>query len=198
METISFKGGRDRNLSYIIYSKKQAIIIDPFTNMDIYLEKAIVLDFKIKGFINTHNHRDHIEGNESLEKKGIEKIDVSKKYITLENEKIKIIKTPGHSDDSKCFLTDNKLFTGDVILVNRVGMTKDDKNSKILYKTLEKIKKLSDNILIYPGHYYNSEFPSTIKKEKANNPYFKVKNFKEFKTLINKWREYMEKRRVKK
>tara|TARA_Y100000310_G_C20548790_1_gene746975 strand:- start:141 stop:719 length:579 start_codon:yes stop_codon:yes gene_type:complete len=182
MKVISFKGGMDRNLSYLIYNEEEAIIIDPFKNIDIYLKKARSLGVKIVGFLNTHQHRDHIEGNEDLEEKGI------KNLKNLKN--IKQIKTPGHSEDSVCFLVDNNLFTGDVLFVNRVGMTKTLENTKIFYKSLKKLKKLNKTTKVYPGHYYNSKFPTTIGKELKNNPYLKAKNFMEFKKIMDKWREY--------
>ena len=83
MEILSFKGGKDRNLSYLIYNHKEAIIIDPFANIDIYLNKCKELNLEIVGVLNTHQHIDHIEGNPKFEKLNI-------KIINLKN----IIKIP--------------------------------------------------------------------------------------------------------
>lgn len=199
MEIISFKGGRDRNLSYLIHNSKKAIIIDPFKNIEIYLKKAKSLNLEIIGVINTHQHIDHIEGNKGFIEKGIEIIDLkNKKKIKLGKEIIEIIKTPGHSDDCKCFLVNNNLFTGDVLLAKRVGMAFHKENTIILYKSLKKLTSLNKRTAIWPGHYYNSDYPFTLEEELKRNPYLKTKNFKEFAILVEKWRDYMRKRHEKK
>ena len=196
MEVISFEGGYDRNLSYLIHNKKRALIVDPFKNIDIYIKKARSLNLEIIGVINTHYHRDHIEGNEEFEKIGIKKINLdNKNKLSIGNEEIKIIKTPGHSVDSKCFYFNKKLFTGDVLMAKRVGMTFKEEDTPILFKSLNKLKKLPKGTLIYPGHYYNSPYPFSLKEELERNPYLKTKTYKEFKNLIDYWREYMRKKR---
>jgi glyoxylase-like metal-dependent hydrolase (beta-lactamase superfamily II) len=198
MEIISFKGGHDRNISYIIHSNNQALIIDPFKNTEIYLKKAEELNLKLIGIINTHKHIDHIEGNKALEKSGIKILDLeNKSKIKLGKETIQIIKTPGHSSDCKCFLINNNLFTGDVLLAKRVGMAFTKKDTPILYKSLQKLKALPKKTIIWPGHFYNSPFPFTLKEELARNKYLQAKNLKEFTKLIDHWREYMKKRREK-
>ena len=85
------------------------------------------------------------------------------------------------------------MFTGDVLFVNRVGISHIGPPTKQLYKSLQMLKNLSNNTKVYPGHYYNSKFPSTIKKEKSNNPYLKVKNLEEFELIMDKWRDHTRK-----
>ena len=81
MKIISFKGGRDRNLSYLIYDpiSKKALVIDPFENIEIYEKKSEELKVKILGIINTHYHRDHIEGNNAFIEKGIPVLNLTNK-----------------------------------------------------------------------------------------------------------------------
>ena len=200
MKLVSFKGGRDRNLSFIIINQKtkEALVVDPFENIEIYTKKAKELGLEIKGVINTHLHGDHTEGNENFEKIGVKIFNLeNKKSIKLGKETVKIISTPGHSPDCKCFYFDDILLTGDVLFVNRVGMAYHEENTPILYKSLKKLTKLPKDTKVYPGHYYNSDFPTTIGKELKNNPYLKVKNLEEFKAVMHKWRLYMRKLRAK-
>ncbi|MEM3074920.1 MAG: MBL fold metallo-hydrolase [Candidatus Pacearchaeota archaeon] len=200
MKIIPFEGGKDRNLSYIILNKKtkEALVVDPFKNIEIYIKKAEELRIKIVGVINTHLHIDHIEGNEHLKKIGYKVIKLNgKNKINLGDKIIKIIKTPGHSKDCRCFLINGNLLTGDVLLAKRVGMAFKEKDTPILYESLKKLKKLPKNTIIWPGHYYNSPYPFTLKEELKRNPYLNSKTYNEFKELMNYWREYMRIKREK-
>ena len=196
MEIIAFKGGRDRNLSYIVHNGKEAIVIDPFKEVSIYEEKAKELNLIILGIVNTHFHSDHIEGNEEFEKKGIGVWKLLKdKTFRLADNEIEIIKTPGHSSDCRCFLFEGNLLTGDVLLAGRVGMAFKEEDTPILYESIQKIKRLPKETKIWPGHYYNSNFPFTLAEELKHNEYLKAKSLEEFTKVINKWREYMKKKR---
>ncbi len=192
MEIEVFKGGFDRNLSYLISDKKSrnAIVIDPFFDISIYLNKSKKLKLEIVGVLNTHSHRDHIEGNEFFEKRGVPILSIRQNKIKLGKSEIKIISVPGHHPDSVCFLFGNSLFTGDTLFAKRVGMTKTDENSKQLYLSLKKLMKLPDKTVVYPGHKYSDNVMTTIGNEKKENPYLLCKNLKEFLELIEKWRGY--------
>jgi glyoxylase-like metal-dependent hydrolase (beta-lactamase superfamily II) len=206
-----FKGGHDRNASYLVWfegsESKGAFVIDPFQSVTQYFEKAGALDLKISGVLNTHKHIDHVAGNLEFEKRGVKIIENKGKKISFGNEKIELIKTPGHSDDCVCFYFegssggDRVLFTGDVLFAGRVGMTRGREESKILFKSLKKLIELPDETLVYPGHHYNSEIPTTIGAEKKGNAYLKfviADDFESFEKLMAKWRDYMrEKKRVK-
>lgn len=70
------------------------------------------------------------------------------------NNHIKVIKTPGHTNCSTCFLVDNMLFSGDTIFKRSVGRcdlpTGDGELIKESIKN--KIYSLAEDIVIYPGH----------------------------------------------
>ena len=99
--------------------------------------------------------------------------------------KIKIIHTPGHTPGAICLLVENRLLTGDTLFVNAIGRTDLAGGDAIkLFESLQKLKKLNDNIEIYPGHDYGSTPSSTIWNEKKNNPYFKCRTKEEFLSLL--------------
>ena len=196
MQVIKFKGGYDRNLSYILFDEatKKAVVIDPFKEIKIYLEKAKELSIEITGILNTHEHRDHVVGNSFFEEKGFEIMKPVGNFIKIGNSKIKLIKTPGHTQNSVCFLEKGKVFTGDTLFAKRVGIVRSKETTRELYNSLKKLKKLPNKTLVYPGHEYEIEIPTTIGKEKKTNPYLKCRNFREFDALISKWRDYANKR----
>ena len=83
--------------------------------------------------------------------------------------KYSIIYTPGHSKGSVCILINNVLFAGDTVFKNSIGRTDlygGDYNELIL--SLQKLKKLSQDLIICPGH---GPF-TTLKEELKNNMYF--------------------------
>ena len=104
--------------------------------------------------------------------------------------KVEVVHTPGHSDDSVCYFisaqqeTDGipKLLTGDTLFVEGCGRADLLHGSvKDLYSSLERLKKLPDETLIYCGHDYGSKPVSCIAFEKKYNKYFLCKSFEEFK-----------------
>lgn len=75
--------------------------------------------------------------------------------IKLGDEVIKIIKTPGHTPGGVCFFAQKSglLFCGDTIFAAGVGDTSHQYSSKIeLQKSINKIFKLDDKVMIMPGH----------------------------------------------
>ena len=163
--------GRD-NFAYLIADEKtrEAIVVDPSFEPEKVLERAKQLNLDIKFLINTHSHHDHINGNdyilENTDAKLIKNVDEIKSGNTV----IKIIATPGHTEDSICILVTNKLLTGDTLFVNDVGFTRRERDAHTQFASLEKIIALGDDIEIYPGHDYGATPSSTIGYEKAHSP----------------------------
>jgi glyoxylase-like metal-dependent hydrolase (beta-lactamase superfamily II) len=85
--------------------------------------------------------------------------------------KIKCIATPGHTIGSMCFLfNDSFLISGDTLF--QVGIGRTDfltGDFKMLIASLDKLKNLPDNTVVYPGHGVST----SIAFEKKYNPYFK-------------------------
>jgi len=190
--------------TYIISSGKgrEALIIDPvIENTDKYINVLKNLDLKLVKVIDTHIHADHISGLNELSKKtkcskimgensSSEVLDI----IVKDNEKIKIenielisMYTPGHTDCSYSFLMNDRIFTGDTLLINSTGRTDfQNGNSHDAYNSLfDKILKLPEKTLVYPAHDYNGKKYSTIENEKNNNPRLQVKSAEEYAEIMN-------------
>ncbi|MCS7123012.1 MAG: hydroxyacylglutathione hydrolase family protein [Candidatus Aenigmarchaeota archaeon] len=179
--------GRLKNFTYIIADEKtkEAFVIDPTDSkkvLDVIEKEKLIL----KLIINTHSHFDHIKGNEELVKVAKAKIvahenskincDIKVKdgdILKVGNIEIKIIHTPGHTNDSICLLIDDMLFTGDTIFVKSFGRTDLPTGSfNDLLNSIKKLEKLDDNIKIFPGHDYGDKDFSTLREEKTFNPIF--------------------------
>ena len=195
---------RSSTYTYIISSGKgrEALIIDPvIENTDKYIKVLKNLDLKLVKVIDTHIHADHISGLNELSKKtkcskimgensSSEVLDI----IVKDNEKIKIenielisMYTPGHTDCSYSFLMNDRIFTGDTLLINSTGRTDfQNGNSHDAYNSLfNKILKLPEKTLVYPAHDYNGKKYSTIEREKNSNPRLQVKSAEEYAELMN-------------
>lgn len=88
--------------------------------------------------------------------------------INFENNELKIIHTPGHTQGGMCILMGQHIFTGDTIFAGSVGRTDlPTSNFEKLNESLNKLMLLDDDLIIHPGH--NSD--STIGRERISNPF---------------------------
>ena len=185
--------------TYLIASAKgrEAVIIDPvLENVNDYIQLLRDLDLKLVKVIDTHIHADHVTGASKLkqvtncatlmgEHTPADAVEIKVKdneLINIDGLNIRSIYTPGHTAESYSFLLDNYLFSGDALLINGTGRTDfQNGNSKDSYHSIfDKLLKLPEETLLYPGHDYNGEKVSTIEKEKKFNPRLQVKNVDEY------------------
>ena len=190
--------------TYIISSGKgrEALIIDPvIEHTNEYVKVLESLDLKLVKVIDTHIHADHISGLNELnkrtnctrimgEKSKSEVVDLKLKdneNISIENIQLKAIYTPGHTDCSYCYVMNDRVFTGDTLLINGTGRTDFQSGSPYdAYESLfNKLLKLPEKTLVYPAHDYNGKKYSTIENEKNNNPRLQVGSKEEYAEIMN-------------
>ena len=189
--------------TYIISSGKgrEALIIDPvIEHTDEYVKVLESLDLKLVKVIDTHIHADHISGLNELnkrtnctrimgEKSKSEVVDLKLKdneNISIENIQLKAIYTPGHTDCSYCYVMNDRVFTGDTLLINGTGRTDfQNGSSDDAYDSLfNKLLKLPENTIVYPAHDYNGKKSSTIQNEKNKNPRLQVSSKEEYAEIM--------------
>ena len=195
-------------LSYLIGSNaaKECFIVDPSQFIEEYADLVKKIGFKIKGVVETHVHADHLSGakmlseitktnyyisgrdfNANLDFTDLEKLD----EIDIGQNKIKIIKTPGHTTGSDCLLVNDKvLVTGDTLFLEGVGRpdlmrdtTDAEKGAKILFNSLNQLKSLDKNLLILPAHfttYTNAPICERLGSLLKNNKALKIDSEEEF------------------
>ena len=185
--------------TYLIASAKgrEAVIIDPvIDNVDDYIQLLKDLYLKLVKVIDTHIHADHVTGASKLkqatncttlmgEHTPADAVEIKVKdneIINIDGLNIRSIYTPGHTVESYSFLLDNYLFSGDALLINGTGRTDfQNGSSKDSYHSIfDKLLKLPEETLLYPGHDYNGQKVSTIGKEKKLNPRLQVKSVDEY------------------
>ncbi len=190
--------------TYIISSGKgrEALIIDPvIEHTDRYIKVLKNLELKLVKVIDTHIHADHITGLNELNKRTnctrimgeqskSEVVDIRLKdneKIKVENIELKAMYTPGHTDCSYSYLMNDRVFTGDTLLINGTGRTDFQNGSSYdAYDSLfNKLLKLPEKTLVYPAHDYNGKKYSTIENEKNNNPRLKVSSKEQYAEIMN-------------
>jgi glyoxylase-like metal-dependent hydrolase (beta-lactamase superfamily II) len=93
--------------------------------------------------------------------------------IEVGDVSLKVIHTPGHSPGGICLLSNGNLFTGDTLFVGGIGRTDlPGSSERQFFKSIkEKLFKLPDDTIVWPGHDYGDRPKSTIGREKKSNPW---------------------------
>ena len=190
--------------TYIISSGKgrEALIIDPVIEQTKkYIKILQDLELRLVKVIDTHIHADHISGLNELNKQtectrvmGEESESEVIDLRVKENEKVKIegvelitLYTPGHTKCSYSYLMNDRVFTGDTLLINGSGRTDFQGGSAMeQYDSIfNKLLKLPDKTLVYPAHDYNGKKFSTVENERNNNPRLQVSSPDEYIQIMN-------------
>ena len=190
--------------TYILSSGKgrEALIIDPvLEHTDQYINFLNKLELKLVKVIDTHIHADHITGlNELSERTNCTKImgENSKSEVVdlrvkedenvkIDNINLKVMYTPGHTDCSYSYLMNDRVFTGDTLLINGTGRTDfQNGNARQQYDSIfNKLLKLPENTMVFPAHDYNCKKHSTIGSERKNNPRLQVNSVDQYVEIMN-------------
>ncbi len=194
--------GQMANFTYIVSDEEnsEVAIIDPSWDLDKIFHTLKKNNWRAKYIINTHTHFDHVIGNEQVAEVTGAKIvqhknSQLKKDIAISDGDIvqigsimlRILYTPGHSKDSICLLfKDQFILTGDTLFVGNCGRVDlPGSDPKEMYDSLfDKLAKLDENLIIYPGHDYGPTSTSTIGHEKKTNYILQPRSKQEFLGLM--------------
>ena len=192
--------------SYLLASRRggEALIIDPvLEKVDRYLKLMEELDLRLVKAVDTHMHADHVTGLGALRDRTHcitvmgenSKVDVVSMRITegdavrVEGVALKVMYTPGHTDDSYSFVLGDRVFTGDTLLIRGTGRTDfQNGDARMQYESLQRLLRLPDETLVYPAHDYKGDTVSTIGEERHFNPRLLVKSAEEYVALMENLR----------
>ena len=190
--------------SYLLASRRggEALIIDPvLEKVDRYLQLMDELNLKLVKAADTHLHADHITGLGALRDRTHcitvmgeqSQVDVVSMRVSdgdslqIEGLSLEAIYTPGHTDDSYSFRMEDRVFTGDTLLIRGTGRTDfQNGDARAQYDSIfNRLLKLPDDTLVYPAHDYKGDAVSTIAEERAHNPRLQVKSADEYVAIMN-------------
>lgn len=190
-------------LSYLVGCDDScaAMLVDPHLDqLDRYLALAAERGMRIHYVVETHTHADHFSAARELGKQlgahvvmhrlsaapyADVRVDDGETLI-VGKQRVRVLHTPGHTEDSMCLVFEDRVLTGDTLLIGGTGRTDlPTGNPDQLYESLfGKLLKLPDALRVYPAHDYKDRSSSTIGAEKAGNPRLQKTDRAEFVALM--------------
>jgi glyoxylase-like metal-dependent hydrolase (beta-lactamase superfamily II)/rhodanese-related sulfurtransferase len=170
-----------------------AVLIDPEISLiDRYHALAARDGLRIHYLIDTHTHADHFSATRQLSRKlGVPVAmhrDSPAPFVDLRLDdgemlligalRLQVLHTPGHTRDSMCLRVEDRLFTGDTLLIGATGRTDlPSGDPDALYDSLfNRVLRLDPALLVHPAHEYKGRSHSTVRQEIADNPRLQVRD----------------------
>ncbi len=205
--------GGDRNFAYLVADAPggRAALVDPPPDADRYVGLVERDGLNVEYVVITHGHGDHTWGVAEARRRFGARIVAHRSMqldidvpvddgdvVALGELEMRVLHTPGHTDDHICLLVGNKLITGDILFVGKVGGTDLGEGARREYESLHrKLMTLPPETEVWPGHDYGVAPSSTIGHEKATNPFLLRDSFESFVDLKMNWLEYKKKHGIR-
>lgn len=186
------------NFVYIAMDERsrEAMVVDSGWEIEPIVKAADALGAKVKFAVATHEHFDHVstlrELAESVGAKVVahenSPIDCDVRVsqgrdLRLGSTPVRVLHTPGHTEDSISLYDGRNLFTGDTLFVGTIGRFEKERAEE-MYKSLKLILGLPGNTIFYPGHDYGEVGSRTLAEEKNSNPFLMPGDFRSFLSLF--------------
>lgn len=190
--------------TYLLASRQggEALLIDPvFEQTERYLRLLEELDLRLVKVVDTHIHADHVSAMGKLrdatrcvtvmgEQSPADVVSLRVRDndpLTIEGLTLTCLHTPGHTAESYSFAMEDRVFTGDTLLIRGTGRT-DFQNGdpyEQYHSLFDRLLRLPEHTLVYPGHDYKGDTVSTVGEERAHNPRLQVRSAQEYADIMN-------------
>jgi glyoxylase-like metal-dependent hydrolase (beta-lactamase superfamily II)/rhodanese-related sulfurtransferase len=170
-----------------------AVIIDPEISLvDRYIALAARDGLRIRYLVDTHTHADHFTGTQRLSRQLNAPVAMHRsspapfvdlrlddgEMLVVGKYRIQVMHTPGHTRDSMCLKVEDRLFTGDTLLIGATGRTDlpTGDPDELFDSLFDRVLKLDPELMVHPAHEYKGRSHSTIGQEAAGNPRLQVRD----------------------
>lgn len=176
-------------LSYVIGCERTcaAAVVDPEASLVDHYQSILAKDgLRLHYLIDTHTHADHFSASRAMAGRlGIPVVmhrrspapfvDIhvdDGEMVALGDLRLTVMYTPGHTADSMCLRLDDRVLTGDTLLIGGTGRTDlPTGDPDQLYDSLfDGLLHLDDEVLVFPAHDYKGRESSSIGRERSSNP----------------------------
>jgi glyoxylase-like metal-dependent hydrolase (beta-lactamase superfamily II) len=176
-------------LSYVVGCEQTCagVIVDPtLDRLDRYAALATEKGIRIRYVVDTHTHADHFSAARDLARQLGARIVMHRRaaapfadirvddgeLLVVGDLRLRVLYTPGHTDDSICLVLPDRVLTGDTLLIGATGRTDlPTGDPEALHESLfGRLLRLGDELLVFPAHDYKGRTSSTLGAERAENP----------------------------
>jgi len=182
-------------------ASRAAVLIDPeLSRIDEYRGLIGQHGLHLRYIVDTHTHADHFSAGRELGRLLDAPVVMHQSspapHATLRLDdgdmlvagqlRLKAMHTPGHTRDSMCLALEDRVFTGDTLLIGGTGRTDlPTGDPHALYESLfETLLKLPPETLVFPAHDYKGRSHSTIGAELADNPRLQKRDRADFVAMM--------------
>ena len=178
-----------------------AVLIDPELSLiDRYLALAARDGLRVHYVIDTHTHADHFSATQELARRLDVPVAMHRlspapfvnlrlddgKLLVVGRLRLQALHTPGHTRDSMCLRVEDRVFTGDTLLIGGTGRTDlPTGDPDALHDSLfNRLLRLDPALKVHPAHEYKNRSHSTLAQEIADNPRLQVRDRSEFAAMM--------------
>ena len=163
------------------------VVVDPeLSQIDRILALVSKVGVRLHYLVDTHTHADHFSASRELGRRlGVPtvmhrssvapytdvRVDDGETLIAGQL-RLRVLHTPGHTDDSISLVLPDRVLTGDTLLRLATGRTDlPTGDPGALYDSLfDKLLHLDEALAVYPGHNYKNAPVTSLGQEKSENP----------------------------
>jgi glyoxylase-like metal-dependent hydrolase (beta-lactamase superfamily II) len=187
--------GTMANFVYLLVDEtsREAMVVDSGWETEPVVEAVRLTEAKVKFTIASHGHFDHVTTLRKLADQLGAKVVAHEnspmdcdirvtdgEELRLGDRPVRVLHTPGHTEDSVCLYDGREVFTGDTLFVGSIGRF-DRERADAMYRSLhEVILGLPGQTVMYPGHDYGVVPFRSLREERESNPFLMTKDLRDF------------------
>jgi glyoxylase-like metal-dependent hydrolase (beta-lactamase superfamily II) len=188
------------NFVYLVVEEgsREAMVVDSGWETGPIEEAVRNTGATVKFVVATHDHFDHVSTISELALKLAAKVVAHENSpiecdlrvrdgseLKLGGKGVRILFTPGHTDDSICLYDGKEVFTGDTLFVGTIGKFEKERAEEMYMSLYEVIMRLPPTTVMYPGHDYGEVPWRTLGEERGVNPFLMTPDLRSFLSLFS-------------